>query len=75
MSSSPKKQRSGLQQRAEKKAQERRATAYEIASGKLTPGEAQKRAAPIQSEVKIVDLWGAINRHVAGRGRKKKKGE
>jgi hypothetical protein len=48
--------------RAATKAVQRTLTAQQIATGVMTPGEAQERNAPIQQTVKIVNLWPAIRR-------------
>lgn len=53
-----------LARRSATKAAQRTETAKQIASGKLTPGAAQARNAPIHKPVRVVDLWPSIQRHV-----------
>ena len=50
--------------RSATKAAQRTKTAKQMASGKLTPGAAQARNAPIHKPVRVVDLWSSIQRHV-----------
>lgn len=53
-----------FEKRAATKASQRRETARLLAEKKLTPARAQKRNAPIEGAVKVVDLWSSIRRHV-----------
>jgi hypothetical protein len=48
--------------RSAAKAAQRAETARQIAAGELTPEEAQARNAPIETPVRILDLWPAIRR-------------
>jgi len=52
-----------LELRSAQKAAQRTATAREIASGRLTPGQAQELNAPIHTPVRISNIWAAIRRH------------
>lgn len=52
-----------LTTRSAAKAAQRRETARLIASGKLSPAEAQDRNAPIRQPVRIANLWTAIRSH------------
>jgi hypothetical protein len=53
-------------QRAAAKAHKRLETARQIASGEISPTEAQERNAPIHSTVHVRNLWPAIRRYVRG---------
>jgi hypothetical protein len=48
---------------AAKKAAQRRETAHAIATGKISADEAQKRNAPINQPVRILNFWPAIRAH------------
>lgn len=61
-SSSPRK--TLFEKRAATKAAQRRETARLLTEKKLSPAQAQKRNAPIEGAVKVVDLWASIRRHV-----------
>lgn len=53
--------------RAAAKASARAQTARQLAAGELTPAQAQFRNAPIETPVRMVNMWSAINRHTAAR--------
>jgi hypothetical protein len=55
--------------RSTTKAAQRAQTARQIASGRLTPAEAQERNAPIHQPVRMLDLWPSIRRHVRPTGK------
>jgi isocitrate/isopropylmalate dehydrogenase len=53
--------------RSATKVAQRVEVARQIASGEISPRQAQERNAPINTPVTVVDLWPAIRRHTRGR--------